>query len=534
MVDEAAATVSLSTNLVANPSDQPFRVEPSMAVIAGNGSASFSVAITSPDAMLHCGYLVGTQRVIAPESRVALHCSVTERSSSVDEVEDGVSRDEAASRRVVGQEVTSTAGEVSTTAVEVSTTAVEVAPSFGRGPPFDKAADPHRTEEEQLPLVACQISGGFHPYASPPSVPLQPLIVNLNASTIQPCLEPEFPDATDCLSCTCHATDDPATHPSYRQTVVLTNMHSCPLQFVVSMAGAGAATGAGQFQILRAACSSAMKRGTLQTKPLLARLESSHLGAAVGTTQEACMLRPHEHVTVTVQYKPQVHGREQTAVRADASTAARAPTSSSDGPVQDESPDEMIQDQSAADQLLLTYSNGHQQTVPVVAHYLHPVLQVSVVSVDFGAVHIQSPKTLEVELSNPSLLQANWSTQIAMMGSEVGAGASVSFAQGRLLASAPFQTAPSAGKTAGSDKAVQQKSNAVNFSPVPSMGVLPGRGLAMPQKQKLLVTFAPKQTGLCTAEMTVMVHQGRSVRVALSGQGTYSEADEVAATLKDI
>ena len=530
MVDEAAATVSLSTNLVANPSDQPFRVEPSMAVIAGNGSASFSVAITSPDAMLHCGYLVGTQRVIAPESRVALHCSVTERSSSDDEAEDGVSQDEAASGRVVGQEVTSTAGEV-------STTAVEVAPSFGRGPTLDKAADPPCREEEQLPLVACQISGGFHPYASPPSVPLQPLIVNLNASTIQPCLEPEFPDATDCLSCTCHVTDDPATHPSYRQTVVLTNMHSCPLQFVVSMAGAGAATGAGQFQILRAACSSAMKRGTLQTKALLARLGSSkhsHLGAAVDTTQEACMLRSHEHVTVTVQYKPQVHGREQTAVRADASTAARASTSSSDGPVQDESPDEMIQDQSAADQLLVTYSNGHQQTVPVVAHYLHPVLQVSVVSVDFGAVHIQSPKTLEVELSNPSLLQANWSTQIAMTGSDIGAGASVSFAQGRLLASRPFQTAPSAGKTAGSDKALQQRSNAVCFSPVPSMGALPGRGLAMPQKQKLLVTFAPKQTGLCTAELTVMVHQGRSVRVALSGQGTYSEADEVAATLKDI
>ena len=514
-VDEATESISLSTSFVANPADQPFRAEPSTAVIAGSGSAKFTLHFSTPDAMLHDGYLLGAQRIMAPESRVALHCSVTE--------EPGLNQghDEAEERQ---------AGNMASQVV--STDPEEVTPSEGRGQSQGEVSDPVR--RVQNPVVTCQLSGGFHPYAAPPTVPVQPLRMNLNANVIQPHLEPEFPDATDCLSFVCHATNDPATHPSYRQTVMLTNMHSCPLQFSVSMAGAGAATGAGQFQILRAVCGSVSRLQGLQPKPLL-----TSLGSSRGTKQshraeghshnESLMLRPHEHVTAFVQYKPQQHGIYQIAFHPGASSADIA-----DATAQSAAGDQVAQDESATDQLVVMFSNGYQQAVPVIAHCLHPVLQTSVVRLDFGAVHMQSPKTLEVELFNPSLVDAKWSAQISTVGYEASTSASVSFAQGGQLEAAPGHGALSSGRTT-EKAAMQQRIGAgAAFTAAPGNGVLTGRGLTMPKKQKLLVTFAPKQAGLCTAELSVIVAQGSTVRIVMSGEGTYREGDEVQASLRGI
>ena len=530
-VDEAVGTVSLSTTVLANLAEHPFKAEPRSAVIAGNSSAKVTVSFSAPDAMLHAGYLLGTQRVLPPESRVTLRCSVGEDADSdeQDEAEEGDGGDSqvGSGRGVPLGACTGPAGD--------STHAEEIVPLH------DRRQNPEEEVRESVtgaykPLVTCHISGGFHPFAGRPSAPLQPLRVNVNAAVIQPHLEPEFPDGTDHLSFVCHASDDATTHPSYKQTLVLTNMHSCPLQFSLGMAAAGAE----HFQIQRADCSSVSQLGGLQPRPLLATLATSRGNkqsneSGDGSRRDSLMLRPHEHVSVCVQYMPQAQlCRDETAL-----SAADGPNlSASAANVQSTPGNDMLSDESASDQLMILYSNGHQQTVPVTACCLHPVLQASAVRLDFGAVHIQSPKTLEVELSNPSLVDATWSAQIGTAGFEAGAAASVSFAQGgqRAAGLGPAKAALPSGKTAGPDKAaVQQRSDAsAPFTVAPSSGRLTGRGLAMPKTQKLLVTWAPKQTGLCTAELSVVVAQGQTVKIALSGLGTYNEAHEVAANLKGL
>ena len=531
VVDNAAETVTLSTTILANPAEQPFRTEPSTAVIAGNSSAKFTVSLSSPDAMLHAGYLLGTQQIVAPESRVALHCSVTEGDDPgrPDEAEEETEQ----ASRVLSEEGASQGA--SGLRGGVGNGPEEVVPLHGRTQTVEEVTRP--VPEAEQPLVVCQISGGFHPYAGRPAVPLQPLRVNLDANIIQPKLEAECVDGTDCLAFVCHANNDPATHPSYRQTVLLTNMHSCPLHFTVSMAAAGAASGAGHFEILKASCSSVSRLEGLQPRPLLPSLRSGrgtqqHLAAGDGSQDDSIVLRPHDHVSVCIQYIPQQqHCRDQTAVSSGISTAEMTNPGGQTTDLQSTAQDRMIQDESAADHLLIVYSNGHQQALPVTAQCLQPVLQPSKVSLDFGAVHVHSPKTLEVELANTSLAEATWSAQIVPAPSEAGAAASVSFAQAGQLAAGPFQAALLSGKGMSLEKAsAQQNSDAsVPFAVAPSSGVLIGCGLTLPKKQMLLVTCAPKQVGLCTAELNVLVAHGQTVKLGLSGQGTYVEADETAA-----
>ncbi len=531
-VDNAAETVSLSTTILANPAEQPFRTEPSTAVIAGNGSAKFTVSLSTPDAMLHTGYLLGTQQIVAPESRVALHCSVTEGGDS--DRPDEAEETEAATR--VGSEEGASQGADGLPG-GVSSCSEEVVPPHGRTQTVEQVTRP--VAEAEQPLVVCQISGGFHPYAGRPAVPLQPLRVDLNANVIQPKLEAECADGTDCLAFVCHANNDPATHPSYRQTVLLTNMHSCPLRFTVSMAAAAAASGVGCFEILRAACSSVSRLEGLQPRPLLPSLGSGrstqqHLAAEDGSQDDSLVLQPHDHVSVCIQYIPQQqHCRDQTAVSSGISTAEMTNPGGQTADVRSTTGDRMIQDESAADHLLIAYSNGHQQALPVTAQCLQPVLQASKVSLDFGAVHVHSPKTLEVELANTTLADATWSAQIVPASSEAGAAASVSFAKAGQLAAGPFQAALLSGKGMSSKKASAERQSdaSVPFTVAPSSGVLVGRGLTLPKKQMLLVMFAPKQVGLCTAELSVLVAHGQTVKLGLSGQGTYVEADETAARL---
>ena len=530
-VDNAAETVTLSTTILANPAEQPFRTEPSTAVIAGNGSAKFTVSLSTPDAMLHAGYLLSTQQIVAPESRIALHCSVTEGDAS-DRLDEAEQETEEATR--VGSEEGVSQGADGLPGA-VSSGSEAVVPPHGRTQTAEEVT--HPVAEAEQPLVVCQISGGFHPYAGRPAVPLQPLRVDLNANVIQPKLEAECADGTDCLAFVCHANNDPATHPSYRQTVLLTNMHSCPLRFTVSMAAA--ASGAGRFEILRAACSSVSRLEGLQPRPLLPSLGSGrgtrqHLAAGDGSQDDSLVLRPHDHVSVCIQYIPQQqHCRDQTAVSWGTKIAEMTNPGGQTANVQSNTGDRMIQDESAADHLLIAYSNGHQQAVPVTAQCLQPVLQASKVSLDFGAVHVHSPKTLEVELANTSLADATWSAQIVQAPSEAGAAASVSFAQAGQLAAGPFQAALLSGKGMSSEKASAERQSdaSVQFAVAPSSGVLIGRGLTLPKKQMLLVTFAPKQAGLCTGELSVLVAHGQSVKLGLSGQGTYVEADETAACL---
>ena len=517
LVDQTAQTVSLSTTLIANPAAQPFVITPSTAVIKANSSARFTVAFSNADAMLHEGYLLGAQSVIAPESRVTLHCTVSE--------------DEAESAR-----------EAPAPALSVAAVSDHLLAKVPKSHDADAAMSAQGVSAAQVaqsPLVTCQLLGGFHPHAGPPSIPLQPLKVSLNAEVIQPCLEAEFPDATDSLRFVCHATHNPSRHPSYRQTVLLTNMHSCPLRFAVSMAGAGA--GAGEFQIVRAACSSVSRLEGLQPKPLLASLP----GVSCGTkgmqhkqegNQDLLRLSPHEHVSVCIHYMPQRLPAVDGVSQAGASCAALVNLVNQPEGAQSAGSNDSLQDESASDQMIIVYSNGHQQPIPVHAQRLRPILEASTAQLRFGSVHMQSPKTLEIELSNPSFVAAEWSVQLQSSSTAAASTASVSFAHGGPPRTAQAQAALSGGSDAVTDVVTAQQRCGADtaFLASPNDGVLPGRGLTMPKKQKLLVTFAPRQSGACTALLKVLLVEGRTMEIVLSGEGTYSQADECQAQLQNI
>ena len=517
LVDQTAQTVSLSTSLIANPAAQPFVVTPTTAVISGNSSARFTVEFSNADAMLHEGYLLGAQSVIAPESRVTLHCTVSkEAAESAKQAAPALSA--AAVSHYLPSEVPKSHDAHAAMNIEGASSA----------------------QFAHSPLVICQLSGGFHPHAGPPSIPLQPLKISLNAEVIQPCLEPAFPDATDSLRFVCHATHNPSRHPSYRQTVILTNMHSCPLGFAVSMARAAAGAGAGQFRIARAACSSVSRLEGLQPKPLLASLSGTSSGTksmqnSTEGSQDLLRLAPHEHVSVCIHYNPQQLSALDAVSQAGASSAALVSCGNQPEGPRSAGSNDYLQDESASDQLIITYSNGHQQAVPVHAQCLRPVLEASAAQLRFGSVHVQSPKTLQVELSNPSFVTAEWSVQL-QSSSITASAASVSFAHGGPSRTAASQDALSQATGAASDVAAAQQrcGSDTAFIATPSSGVLPGRSLAMPKKQKLLVTFAPRQSGACTALLKVLLVEGRTMEIALSGEGTYSQADEFQAQLQNM
>lgn len=95
--------------------------------------------------------------------------------------------------------------------------------------------------------VGVLLSGTFHPYAGAPPTPLQPLRVDLAASTVASRLEP---DANAELSWTVHSTMQQhgesagappgragGVHPSFMHTVTLSNTQSCPQIFCLDTRG---------------------------------------------------------------------------------------------------------------------------------------------------------------------------------------------------------------------------------------------------------------------------------------------------------
>ena len=83
-------------------------------------------------------------------------------------------------------------------------------------------------EGDNAESVGTLLTGTFHPYAGSPPTPLQPLRVDLSATTIASRLEPD--ENTD-LGFACRSTDAAAAHVSYTRVVTLSNLQSCPLLF---------------------------------------------------------------------------------------------------------------------------------------------------------------------------------------------------------------------------------------------------------------------------------------------------------------
>lgn len=488
-LDEDTASVGLACTPIGNPAQQPFVIEPTSALLAGNSSARFTVRFSNPDAMIHEGYLLGTQRLVsAGQSPLKLHCGVlrdhsdTQAEAAQQPADQGMQQDVGFRAEGSGQ-------------------------------------DEDSVDSSGSMLVSCQISGGFHPHAAPPPTPLRPLRVSLKAHVIQPHLEPEFPDATDSLTFMCQAIHDPITHPSYTQPMTLTNMHSCPLQFTLAVQ-AGA-----PFQINKAAASAVSKLAGLQTARLPAGLQSSKRSVStMGLLDDSITLQPHEHVAVYVHYNPQQSKQSETAQLSRTQQAAK----DSAADIQSAQESRMMQDESAHGNLVIVYQNGQLQSVPIQAQCLHPSVQAKTTTLQFGAVHLHSPKVLQLEVLNSTTVDATWSAEVkcCSRAGDSTAAASVSFAA-RVPGTGMGQQSMS--------QVVQTTKQASNiFACVPSVGTLAGRGLGMPKKLQLSVKFAPEQLGMYNAVVVLQVACGSTVSIALCGEGTLTEADEVQAKLQGI
>lgn len=60
----------------------------------------------------------------------------------------------------------------------------------------------------------------------------------------------------------------------------------------------------------------------------------------------------------------------------------------------------------------------------------------------------------------------------------------------------------------------------------PAAGVLPGRGLGMPARQKITVTFAPQAAEAFEQRFVFLVQRGRPCSLSVAGAGSVDEVEE--------
>jgi hypothetical protein len=212
------------------------------------------------------------------------------------------------------------------------------------------------------------------------------------------------------------------------------------------------------------------------------------------------------------------------------------------------------------------------QVIPLIVTQLFPRVTLSATSFAFGKVHPSNPKSLQLTITNPSTVAAQWSIQVMEvppvdssgeqqqrqqggMLSASGAAASskskppatsgssgvlpplrgAASSSGGSAANTPRQAAASvgasssqdsyAGRTARSTKAeVASGAAPCVFSVSEASGTLPGRGLGMPYKHTVSVTFSPS-SGVQSWQglLRVAVKGGPGAEVQLVGSGDLKE-----------
>jgi hypothetical protein len=220
-------------------------------------------------------------------------------------------------------------------------------------------------------------------------------------------------------------------------------------------------------------------------------------------------LPPRESVDVQLAFEPPA-GQQQ---RDDQSEAAGA------------SADELVACFRGC--LTAVFGNGSEQLLPLEVQLLRPAVycRSGRQQLDFGTIHATSSRVMELELCNPTQVDAAWSASItsASSGSKRTTGRR-STSPGRAAA----RTMPDAPRTP--------------FSLQLGSGVLPGRGIGIPRTVRLAVAYCPAQVqaapieGLHKAMLEVRVKGsgGPPLRVALVGCSSLQEALEHGALMARI
>mmetsp|Transcript_3650 Transcript_3650/g.9844 ORF Transcript_3650/g.9844 Transcript_3650/m.9844 type:complete len:1159 (+) Transcript_3650:140-3616(+) len=401
--------------------------------------------------------------------------------------------------------------------------------------------------------IGVMLAGTFHPHAGQPPAPLQPLRVDLSATSLKSYLEP---DANSELEFVCCSTQPPS-HPAFKHVITLTNLQACPLMFSLATEG--------PFQLVSAAPSvpqdPVMFRGTTG----LVQQPSSSPGMAASSPSwgaDQMYLPPQGSVDTTIQFRPdKVEHRE---------------------------------DYELSGHLVVHYSNGDTQQLRLSGRILHPALRLShaqqlppnVASLPlsetpernwsaplvFGQVHVQSPKPLEVILSNPTHVDAIWA--VAGSGEKPRYLPLPPTVKGKLVAPRapekephpltnntnglppPFRGTSAAGLTsmasdqgarlaeqdalqpAAVGRAVPQwaanEAKFGAFSLWPAAGCLPGRGLQLPRTQSITITFSPPDNKEHRQLVVFGCSKGRPVALELVGVGSYDETEEHQSVLYQI
>lgn len=207
------------------------------------------------------------------------------------------------------------------------------------------------------------------------------------------------------------------------------------------------------------------------------------------------------------------------------------------------------------------------QVIPLTVTQLFPRVTLSATSFAFGKVHPSNPKSLQLTITNPSTVTAQWSIEVmevlptdgsseqqqggmlsasgmaANSRSKTPAGSSMlppvrgaASSSGGSTVNTPRQPATSmadgaVGRTARSTKA-EVSGGATSSTAAPpcvfsvseASGSLPGRGLGMPYKHTVSVTFSPS-SGVQSWQglLKVAVKGGPGVEVQLTGAGDLKE-----------
>ena len=429
----SAATSALKNGLVRiaidpPPAASPFDVTPPSAVIAPGAIAAFTATFASDAVGAYEGVLLGSHEVAQRPAKVklALYGDASDRFIPPDDPCD----DEPALGSPKGGAKGAAAGG-------------------------DGSADaPFR-----LSLI-----GGYHPHAAPPPLQLEPLRVRIEAESLLPRLELDEPVAFEC-----HA-PLPDSHSSYRTTFTLTNRQAATLGFKLA-----AEPGTAQAQLgigtnapftITGVEASVPQDGPHAPWANLPPDLASTVSRARGPFGAALIALPERaSVQVSLRFAPPSDLMGQ---RVD---LPGRPDFALDG------------------QLLISFSNGTVQGVPLRAHYVYPQVVVDHPELDFSETHIAAPKSLELILSNPSEADLEW----------------------RVTDGEPRQTGEDVGY----------------FKAQPASGRIPGRGLGQPRTAALRITFAPAHERAYSRTLTIDVGAGRGTSVALRGVGIAREPFEV-------
>ena len=291
------------------------------------------------------------------------------------------------------------------------------------------------------------------------------------------------------------AKDDPA----YTRYLTMTNNSSTTLEFSLAIPL--------PFLLKEAQCSVA---------------QFAIMGQAVVDETAKFVLPPDSSLRAVINYMPAKKRRRQDGDGADGadgddarSVVSTSRTATSTADTIGDDVDMALASTAKLEQLLkITFANGTVQTFPLLAVTTTPYLELSpppvhgTPSLPFGVTHVSHTPTRELEIWNPTEIEAKWSIihvpyKPPAANSAAGARAKAAALAGEVL--------PTDDPTA--------------FEFSEREGTLAPRGGVQPVHYPLWVKFKPKAAGLYRSTYNVKVRAGMTAKLELTAEATLREED---------